>query len=165
MPQRCAKRQEKPHLIIERPHRRYARKIEYVVQIQHRYRHVKIVREISAQTFRIRHVGNEQARNANEGKLALDIVERALQFERDGGVIVECRNGSVREARILGSSFVAPYLTIVLLKPIARWRTRAVVILPDAVAPELFRQLRVWLKWGMGRGVAPEASAGWAGRV
>lgn len=89
----------------------------------------------------------------------------ALQFERDGGVIIECRNGGVQEARVLGSSFVAPYLTIVLLKPIAHWRTRAVVILPDAVAPELFRQLRVWLKWGVGRGVAPEASAGWAGRV
>lgn len=89
----------------------------------------------------------------------------ALQFERDGGVIMECRNGGVHEAQILGSSFVSPYLTIVLLKPIARWRTRAVVILPDAVAPELFRQLRVWLKWGVGQGGAPEASAGWAGRV
>ena len=89
-----------------------------------------------------------------------------LQFERDDGVaLVEYRNGAVRAARVLGSSFVAPYLTIILLKPDQRWLTSAVVILPDAVEPELFRQLRVWLKWGIGRGVEPEANAAWAGRL
>ena len=88
-----------------------------------------------------------------------------LQFERDGLALVEYRNGTVRAARVLGSSFVAPYLTIILLKPDQRWLTSAVVILPDAVEPELFRQLRVWLKWGIGRGVEPEANAAWAGRL
>ena len=88
-----------------------------------------------------------------------------LLFERDGGVRVEYRNGTVRAARVLGSSFVAPYLTIVLLKPDQRWLTSTVVILPDTVEPELFRQLRVWLKWGIGRGVEPEANAAWAGRL
>jgi toxin CptA len=88
-----------------------------------------------------------------------------LQFERDGAVFVEYRNGAVRAARVLGSSFVAPYLTIVLLKPEQRWLTRAVVIVPDAVEPDLFRQLRVWLKWGIGRGVEPDVNAGWAARL
>lgn len=88
-----------------------------------------------------------------------------LLFERDGEVRVEYRNGTVRAARVLGSSFVAPYLTIILLKPDQRWLTSAVVILPDAVEPELYRQLRVWLKWGIGRGVEPEANAAWAGRL
>ncbi|MBI5750861.1 MAG: hypothetical protein HZA59_01780 [Hydrogenophilales bacterium] len=88
-----------------------------------------------------------------------------LQCEREGGVLAKSRSGKEFEARVLGSSFVAPYLTIVLLKPAASRRVRAVLILPDALEPEMFRQLRVWLKWRVGRGVEPEASAGWAGRV
>jgi toxin CptA len=88
-----------------------------------------------------------------------------LQCEREGGALIKTRSGKEWEARVLGSSFVAPYLTIVLLKPAAGRRVRAVLILPDAVEPELFRQLRVWLKWRVGRGIEPEASAGWAGRV
>lgn len=88
-----------------------------------------------------------------------------LQCEREGGVLVKTRSGKEWAACVLGSSFVASYLTIVLLKPNASRRVCAVVILPDALEPELFRQLRVWLKWRVGRGVEPEASAGWAGRV
>jgi toxin CptA len=88
-----------------------------------------------------------------------------LQFERDGLVIVQSRNGTVVEARVLGSSFVAPYLTIVFLKRERRWLSSAVVILPDAIEPDLFRQLRVWLKWGIGRGVEPEETVAWAGRL
>lgn len=88
-----------------------------------------------------------------------------LQCEREGGVLVKTRSGKELTARVLGSSFVASYLTIVLLKPAASRRVRALVILPDAAEPALFRQLRVWLKWRVGRGVEAEASAGWAGRV
>ena len=88
-----------------------------------------------------------------------------FQCEREGGVLIKTRSGKEWEARVLGSSFVASYLTIVLLKPNTSGRVRAGVILPDALEPELFRQLRVWLKWRVGRGVEPEASAGWAGRV
>lgn len=88
-----------------------------------------------------------------------------LQCEREGGVLIKTRSGKEWAAYVLGSSFVASYLTIVLLKPAASRRVRAVLILPDAAEPELFRQLRVWLKWRVGRGVEPEASAGWAGRI
>ncbi|MDP1681654.1 MAG: hypothetical protein Q8L39_07750 [Burkholderiales bacterium] len=88
-----------------------------------------------------------------------------LQCEREGGVLIKTRSGKEFEVRVLGSSFVTSYLTIVLLKPNASRRVRTVLILPDALEPELFRQLRVWLKWRVGRGVEPEASAGWAGRV
>jgi toxin CptA len=66
---------------------------------------------------------------------------------------------------ILGSSFVAPYLTVLELRPLEpsagssgtgirewwrkRWkhRPRSVVILPDAIDAEAFRQLRVLLRW------------------
>lgn len=88
-----------------------------------------------------------------------------LHCNRDGGAIITMRNGVESAARVLGSSFVTAYLTIVLLKLDSEWRVRAVVILPDAVQPERFRQLRVWLKWRVGQGVEPEASAGWAGRI
>jgi toxin CptA len=53
----------------------------------------------------------------------------------------------------LGSSFVAPYLTVLELKPLGagglwqRFRTRSVVILPDGIDAEEFRQLRVLLRW------------------
>ena len=94
---------------------------------------------------------------------ASSIVE--LQCDREGGAWIQTRRGETREARVLGSSFVAPYLTIILLKPNANWRVRTLLILPDAVEAELFRQLRVWLKWRVGSGVEAEPSAGWAGRV
>ncbi len=54
---------------------------------------------------------------------------------------------------LLGSSFVAPYLTVLELKPLStrklwqRFRTRCVVILPDGIDVEEFRQLRVLLRW------------------
>ena len=89
----------------------------------------------------------------------------ALQCDRDGLAVIQMRSGEEREARVLGSSFVASYLTIVLLKPNMSRRVHALVVLPDMLEAELFRQLRVWLKWRVGRGVEPEANAGWAGRV
>ena len=89
----------------------------------------------------------------------------ALQCDRDGVAVIQMRSGEEREARVLGSSFVASYLTIVLLKPNTSRRVHTLVVLPDMLGPELFRQLRVWLKWRVGRGVEPEANAGWAGRV
>ena len=89
----------------------------------------------------------------------------ALQCDRDGVAVIQMRSGEEREARVLGSSFVASYLTIVLLKPNTNRRVHTLVVLPDMLEPDIFRQLRVWLKWRVGRGVEPEANAGWAGRV
>lgn len=89
----------------------------------------------------------------------------ALQCDRDGLALIQMRSGEEREAQVLGSSFVASYLTIVLFKPNTSRRVRALLVLPDMLEAELFRQLRVWLKWRVGRGVEPEANAGWAGRI
>lgn len=58
------------------------------------------------------------------------------------------RSGAVREAQLLGSSFVAPWLTVLNLKTADSPLARHVVIVPDAVDSEIFRQLRVRLKWG-----------------
>ncbi len=88
----------------------------------------------------------------------------ALQFEQDGTVFMQYRNGNFLEAQVLGSSFVAPYLSIILLKSKQGWFARSVVLLPDMLAPELFRTLRVWLKWRLGRGAAPKANVDWTGQ-
>ncbi len=44
-------------------------------------------------------------------------------------------------------TFVAPYLTVLCLKTNRYLQRRTVVILPDGIDSESFRQLRVWLRW------------------
>jgi toxin CptA len=78
---------------------------------------------------------------------------------------LETRRGHRVVCTLLGSSFVAPYLTLLELKPLKRQETtklpshpdrlkrwggffaRSIVILPDAIDAEQFRQLRVLLRW------------------
>jgi toxin CptA len=71
------------------------------------------------------------------------------------------REGGQIACTLLGSSFVAPYLTVLDLNPLKIDKTgasprqlsqyfyfsRSVVILPDGINPEEFRQLRVLLRW------------------
>lgn len=64
------------------------------------------------------------------------------------------RAGVTQEATLLGSSFVAPYLTVLNLHPEGRRLARHAVILGDAVDAEAFRKLRVKLKWGCSDGQA-----------
>lgn len=62
----------------------------------------------------------------------------------------QTRDGTVHEAELLGSSFVAPYLTVLNLKPVGSILARHAVIVPDNVDAEAFRKLRVLLKWRCG---------------
>jgi len=71
----------------------------------------------------------------------------ALRLAADGRCEFQTRAGAWREAALLGSSFVAPYLTMLNLKPAGGRLAKHLVILPDAVNVEDFRRLRVWLKW------------------
>jgi len=87
----------------------------------------------------------------------------ALEFRREGGALMHLRNGKLLEAQVLGNSFVSPYLTIVRLKPKRAWFVRSVLVLPDMLVPALFRTLRVWLKWRLGRDVVPDANMDWTG--
>ena len=82
-----------------------------------------------------------------------------LELTDDMVCILETQGGERIACALLGSSFVAPYLTVLELKPLkldldaespGRWRrffSRSVVILPDGIDPEEFRQLRVLLRW------------------
>ncbi|MFM9912332.1 MAG: protein YgfX [Methylophilaceae bacterium] len=70
----------------------------------------------------------------------------ALQINVKGALSVQ-QDGDWLEAKVLGSSLVLPYLTVLNLKlPNGRWPLN-VVLLRDSVDAESFRRLRVWLKW------------------
>ena len=79
-------------------------------------------------------------------KLALDSTDAIT-------CTLETQRGDYIACALLGSSFVAPYLTVLELKPLGarrlwqRFRKRSVVILPDGIDVEEFRQLRVLLRW------------------
>ena len=73
-----------------------------------------------------------------------------LRLWADGSCAVKLRQGSWQSCRIRGESFVAPWLTVLSLAQEGRLLRRYVVILPDALDPEAFRRLRVWLRWKPG---------------
>jgi toxin CptA len=73
---------------------------------------------------------------------------RTLSMNSKGEWYLELNDGSVQEAVILPSSFVAPYLTVMNCSLTGRWLQYHIVILPDALDAESFRRLRVWLRWG-----------------
>ena len=88
-----------------------------------------------------------------------------IELSEEMTCTVETRRGDRIVCALLGSSFVAPYLTLLELKPL-KWQdsielpgssaypkqrrrlfARSVVILPDGIDAEQFRQLRVLLRW------------------
>ena len=67
---------------------------------------------------------------------------------RDGGeAAFQTRRGDWFDCEVLGSSFVSPHITIVNLRPLLRWGTRRLILVPDNVDPRDFRRLRTWLRW------------------
>lgn len=64
-----------------------------------------------------------------------------------------CRDGARFAGTVCADSVVTPYLTVLYFKLhhagfIRRLLTSRIVILPDMVDAENYRQLRVWLRWG-----------------
>ena len=85
-----------------------------------------------------------------------------LEFSDDMTCTLELRQGERIACTVLGSSVVTPYLTVLELKPHKlpeplpprvfpisprRFSARSIVIMPDGVDMEKFRQLRVLLRW------------------
>ena len=70
----------------------------------------------------------------------------ALEIDEDGA-LVHTRNGKSDRATILGTSYISPALTVLNLRLENRISRRHVIIVPDNVHPEVFRRLRVWLRW------------------
>jgi hypothetical protein len=72
-----------------------------------------------------------------------------LELTYQGEIKLTRKNGQIELAQIMPSSYVTSSLTILHLKPhISRWQTY-LLILPDSVSQVRFRQLRVWLLWGV----------------
>ncbi len=69
-----------------------------------------------------------------------------LVMEEEGAAIL-LRSGIQQPCRILPGSLVTPLLTLLNVLPQDARFARSVVILPDSLDAESFRQLRVWLKW------------------
>ena len=63
-------------------------------------------------------------------------------------VMLVARNGDQVTARVLADSLVTPYITVLNVLPQGAYLARSVIILPDSLDAESFRQLRVWLRWG-----------------
>lgn len=71
----------------------------------------------------------------------------ALELRQDGSAAVQDQQGRWSDARVLGSSFVSPVLTILNVKVAGARLRRSVVVAPDTLPADDFRRLRVWLRW------------------
>lgn len=77
-----------------------------------------------------------------------------LELLDDMTCVVKTRQGKSIACALLGSSFVAPYLTVLEFKPLeplplwqSLFASHSIVILPDGINAEDFRKLRVLLRW------------------
>jgi len=87
---------------------------------------------------------------------AIEHVRRALQhsplavagleFDAGGGVAIAGPATDWSPARLTDAAVPTPWLAVVRLRD-ALGRRRTALVLPDALAPESFRRLRVWLRW------------------
>lgn len=75
----------------------------------------------------------------------------ALQVHSDCQCEIQNQQGEWEDAELLGTSFVAPYLTVLNFKIAGKHNAKHVVIFPDAIDSEQFRKLRVLLKWKCNR--------------
>jgi toxin CptA len=77
----------------------------------------------------------------------------ALNINSNNQVQLEYRNGKVLSVEVCRDSVVTPYLTVVNCKVqdanlFAQLFSPHLVIFPDMLEAEAYRQLRVWLRWG-----------------
>ncbi len=73
------------------------------------------------------------------------VIAFTLSDEMICTVITRC--GKSLTCNVMDSTFVAPYLTVLNVKPVGNLFACSVVILSDSLNTEEFRQLRVWLRW------------------
>lgn len=72
---------------------------------------------------------------------------RALRIDRQGAIALQDVRGRWSKSGVLRpGAFVAPWLAVVRWRPAGGWVDRTVLVLPDMLADEPFRRLRVWLR-------------------
>jgi toxin CptA len=70
-----------------------------------------------------------------------------LEVGNDGAVNIQTRRGEWQETRLLATSFVTSWMTVLNLLATDSGSVSHVVILSDSMAAEDFRRLRVRLRW------------------
>ena len=66
---------------------------------------------------------------------------------RDGGQCeLTLSDGGALSGNIEGSTFVAPLLVVINVRPAGPGRSRSVVLMPDSALAEDLRRVRVWLR-------------------
>jgi len=66
----------------------------------------------------------------------------------ENAALLTLRDGRQLHGEIARGSLATPYLAVLNVSLPQRQRMRSLTILPDSLATDSFRQLRVWLKWG-----------------
>ena len=71
----------------------------------------------------------------------------AIEISSGNVLSIQTRRGEWLEYEVLGNTYVLSFLTILNLKQTDSGASKRIVILPDSIAAEDFRKLRVWLRW------------------
>lgn len=72
----------------------------------------------------------------------------ALEVTSEGALRFQSRTETWTDAEVHGDSFVTPWLTVLNLTEPDKRLVRRAVLLSDSGDAEMFRRLRVWLRWG-----------------
>lgn len=72
----------------------------------------------------------------------------ALEIGADGSLRVHLPRRGWREAQVLDSSYVTPWLVVMHLQVDGVRLMQPVTIIGDMADPDALRRLRVWMKWG-----------------
>jgi toxin CptA len=71
----------------------------------------------------------------------------AIKYLPDDKVELQNKNGEWLAGSIVSGSFVAPYLTTLAYRPDEKFFHRYLILLPDMLDAESFRELRTHLRW------------------
>jgi hypothetical protein len=72
----------------------------------------------------------------------------ALWLTGDRTIVVRRGDGRLVAGHVRSSTYVGARITTLVWRPDGAWRSRAELILPDMLAPDDFRRLRVLLRYG-----------------
>ncbi len=73
---------------------------------------------------------------------------RQFELRGDLTVVVVTGDGNARAGRVHRDSYVGARLSTLVWRPFGRWRSRAILLLPDMLPADDFRRLRVLLRYG-----------------
>lgn len=81
-----------------------------------------------------------------------------FQLREGGNCALLTRDGRTLAGRVQGSTYVSPGLIVVNVRLDLGRRRRSLVLARDSAAPEMLRELRVWLRYRC-NGSPPESAA------